>query len=199
MTMNPVPHILPGKFNRYGSSCKQSESMAVQLRGRAPVQVRSNFAYHFPHVSRTSSLLHCPDSDKWPRTRLRQADKQPPSGTQTEPNTRELGMESLRYGRETPQPFIPPRSSPRTRRPFLGRSGVQVGDVAAVQTQSQIPNPVRSNFEPELIEIENGQVEKVRKIVLVIYRAEPNERFPTVIPITNQASALLASAFLNPI
>ena len=45
---------------------------------------------------------------------------------------------------------------------------------------------IRSNFEPELIEIENGQVEKVRKIVLVIYRTEPNEEFPTAIPITTR-------------
>ena len=126
-----------------GVAANNRSQTAIQLRGRASIQVRSNFAYHFPHVSRTSSLLHCPDSDKWPQTRLRQADKQPPSGTQTEPNTRELGMESLRYGRETPQPFIPSRSSTRTRRPFPGRSGVQVGDAAAVQTQGQIPNTLK--------------------------------------------------------
>jgi hypothetical protein len=46
----------------------------------------------------------------------RQADHSIQGGTQGRSRTRELEIEPLRYGRETPQPFIPPRSSPRTRR-----------------------------------------------------------------------------------
>jgi len=49
--------------------------------------------------------------------------------------TRELGMERLHDECETPQPSIPPRSGPRSRRSQAERSSSEDG--AAVQTHIQ--------------------------------------------------------------
>ena len=162
-----------------GVAANNRSQTAVQLRGRASIQVRSNFAYHFPHVSRTSSLLHCPDSDKWPRRQETSSHQVEPRRSRTRASWgwSHYATGVKRHSRLFRQEAVPGRV-------VRSQDGAEPKLAMPPLSKHKAKYQIRSNFsKPELIEIEDGQVEKVRKIVLVIYRAESHEEFPTVTPI----------------
>jgi Ribosomal L29e protein family len=72
---------------------------------------------------------------------------------------------------------------------FPGRSGVQGGATPSPNTRPNKPNL-------RLID-RDGQVKKVRKFLLMFYRAGSHKELPIVIPITTRQAAPMPLVFLN--
>ena len=122
MTMNLVPHIWPEKLkpNSYGSSRKHRSQRLIDLRmrERASVQVYSSLAV-LPTISHMSQArpasytaltqISAPGY-RWETGRQEHPQGGPQGGTE------HASTMEPHHERETPLPFVPPRSGAQTRR-----------------------------------------------------------------------------------